>query len=212
MIFNKLERLIYILPDSKDQSFLTEKTLQAISNGVKWIQLRIKNIDSDQLLEIARNVKQITDHHQVKLTINDNPFVAKSINAYGVHVGLNDMPVKEVRKILGQKKIIGGTANTWEDVIYQISQGADYIGLGPLRFTTTKNNLSPVLGMEGYKAITEKLRMNKKNIPVFAIGGIQPKDVVNLLKNGVYGVAVSSAITENPEIAKEFLKKTKECL
>ena len=207
MTFNKLERLIYILPNTADKKLLLQKTHAAIDNGVKWIQVRIKNIEEKRLYEIAQEIKEVADKNQVKITINDNPFVAAQIYAYGVHVGLQDMPVSEVKSIAGKDKVIGGTANTIDHILYQIKQGADYIGLGPFRFTTTKTRLSPVLGLEGYKNIMQKLHLMKKNIPVFAIGGIQPEDVVNLLKTGVYGVAVSSAVSNNPGNAEKFLKK-----
>jgi thiamine-phosphate pyrophosphorylase len=121
--------------------------------------------------------------------------VAKQVDAWGVHVGLQDMPVAAVRAIVGDAMTIGGTANTFEDVRQRTLEGVDYIGLGPYRFTTTKQKLSPVLGLAGYQRILDMARTAGITIPVVAIGGITPNDVPALLQAGVSSVAMSGAIT-----------------
>jgi thiamine-phosphate pyrophosphorylase len=98
--------------------------------------------------------------------------------------------------ILGNGKIIGGTANTLEDVLMRANEKCDYIGLGPFRFTTTKEKLSPVLGLTGFEKITSELSNRKINIPVYAIGGILLEDIGEILETGIFGMAVSGALTE----------------
>ena len=120
------------------------------------------------------------------------------------------MPFAEARKILGPDYLIGGTANTWEDMLKIKAESGDYIGLGPYRFTTTKENLSPVLGIEGYRSLMEKARQNQLELPVYAIGGLQPQDCKALMNCGVHGIAISSAIlqAEDPQAkTKEFTQQ-----
>lgn len=163
----------------------------ACKNGIRWIQLRVKNKSFDEYLQIAKEVKIICDVFQATLIINDNVEICKSINADGVHLGKNDLPVSEARKILGNEKIIGGTANTLEDILQLEKNGVDYVGLGPFKFTSTKEKLSPILGLDGYSEI---FKLSNFQIPVIGIGGNQLEDVKPLINTGIYGVAVSSAI------------------
>jgi len=119
--------------------------------GIQLIQLRMKLADNAAFREVAGAAKQICDEWGVRLIINDRVEVAREVGAYGVHLGKEDMTVAEARVILGEDFVIGGTANTIEDIRLHYSQGADYIGLGPYRWTGTKKNLSPILGLEGYQ-------------------------------------------------------------
>ena len=128
------------------------------------------------------------------LLINDRVEVAIAAGVQGVHLGQRDMAVGEARRLLGADKIIGGTANTMAQLREHYRQGADYIGLGPYRYTTTKKNLSPVLGLEGYRAIVAGLRAEGVDIPVVAIGGIGAADVMALLATGLHGVAFSGML------------------
>ncbi len=187
-----IARLHYLTQDLDEFSH-PELTEIACKNGIRWVQLRVKDKPVDEWLQIAREVKQICDYFGATLIINDNAEIAKAIDAHGVHLGKNDMPVPEARLILGRDKFIGGTANSMEDVLRLVQQGADYIGLGPYRFTHTKKNLAPALGMEGYAAVLKSLPLDV-TIPIIAIGGIQVEDVTPLFHTGIYGVAVSSAI------------------
>ena len=118
------------------------------------------------------------------------------------------MPISEARQILGKNFIIGGTANTFEDVRMHAEAGADYIGCGPFRFTTTKKNLSPVLGLEGYTDIVSKMKAEGINLPIVAIGGITKEDIPSLMKTGITGIAISGSVlrAENPiEEMKEII-------
>lgn len=162
--------------------------------GVKLIQLRLKNVDKTEYTEYAAKTKSLCKAYNSQLIINDNPAVARKCNADAVHLGLDDMRVEEARKHL-TRTIIGGTANTFEHVKLRCSEKVHYIGLGPYRFTTTKEKLSPVLGTEGYTSIIKQMRAENLRTPVYAIGGITVKDVKEIMSTGVYGIAVSGLLT-----------------
>ncbi|WP_313001208.1 thiamine phosphate synthase [Chryseobacterium gleum] len=180
---------------------------KALDNGIKWVQVRWKNAPENELINLCEISKQLCSEYQSVCIINDHVHLAKEIDADGVHVGLNDIAVEEARLILGENKIIGGTANTLSDVIQRINESCDYIGLGPLRFTTTKEKLSPVLGYEGYQKIIDGLREQSIDIPkIFAIGSVAFEDILPLQEIGIYGVAVSGLITKQPEIINELKK------
>lgn len=189
-----IDKLHYIsqADNAGDHLPAIEKALRA---GCKWIQLRVKDQPSAAILKQAVSAKALCDAFDAKLIINDHAEVAAEVAAYGLHLGLTDMPIPEARSLAGPKLIIGGTANTIEHILQRIDEGADYVGLGPFRFTTTKKNLSPILGIEGFQKIVEQLRRRQIDIPVIAIGGLTIDDVPLLMKAGLYGIAVSGAIT-----------------
>lgn len=180
---------------------------RALDNGCEWIQLRVKNAEEMDFLKLAENVKLLCNEYMATLIINDRVDVAKEIDSDGIHLGLNDIKISEARNILGEDKIIGGTANTFEDVLQRIDEKCDYIGLGPFRFTETKLNLSPILGLEGYQNIIDKLQEQNLEIPIYAIGGIQPKDIESLINIGISGIAVSGIITQRPQIVTQLNEK-----
>ncbi|MCB4799787.1 thiamine phosphate synthase [Neotamlana laminarinivorans] len=188
-----ISKLQYISQGNTPNEHL--KNIQsACTSGADWVQLRLKNLDDKIILETAQKAREITGHFQTRLIINDYYKIAKEVKADGVHLGKNDASTLEARKHLASWQIIGGTANTLQDCEKLVREEVNYIGLGPFRFTKTKENLSPVLRLQGYETILELL--NTK-IPVVAIGGITINDVPELLKIGIYGVAVSGAITKN---------------
>jgi thiamine-phosphate pyrophosphorylase len=166
-----------------------------LEGGCKWIQLRMKNFEEQQVERTAIEVQNMCSEHGAKFILNDNVHLASRINADGVHLGLSDMSIQEAREIVGYDKIIGGTANTLKDVIQRIDEGCDYIGLGPYRYTTTKDKLSPVLGIEGYSNILSQLTEQQKQIPIVAIGGIETHDIPAILESGVSGIALSGLLT-----------------
>lgn len=197
-------KLQYISQGStaKEQLENIQSTLDA---GCKWVQLRFKNADEKEFSSVTEQVKNICKNYNAVFIVNDNVELAKKIDADGVHLGLQDMSVLQARTILRENKIIGGTANTLTDVLTRIDERCDYIGLGPFRFTSTKTNLSPVLGLHGYKDIMTEVLKNKIHIPIYAIGGILIDDVASLINTGVYGLAVSGMIT-NHSNKKELLQ------
>ncbi len=194
---NNISKFHYLTQDLPNISHKELATI-ACKNGIRWIQLRVKDKSFSEYLAIAKEVKDICDSYSTTLIINDNVEICKAMNADGVHLGKNDLSIIEARKILDNTKIIGGTANTIEDIIQLQDDGADYIGLGPYKFTSTKKNLSAILGINGYSLILKNL---VTSIPIIAIGGIQLKDVESLMNTGIHGIAVSSAI--NLSIEKE---------
>ncbi|MEP3838213.1 MAG: thiamine phosphate synthase [Algibacter sp.] len=166
----------------------------ACAAGAELVQLRLKKSDPITILETAKKAREITNHFQTRLIINDYYKVAAEVKADGVHLGKKDACPTVARKALASWQIIGGTANTLEDCQTLIDKGVDYIGLGPFRFTETKDNLGPVLGEQGYAEIITAL--NTK-IPVIAVGGITLNDVLDIMITGVFGIAVSGEITRD---------------
>lgn len=191
-----MHNIQYISQGSTQEEQLTniENVLKV---GCTWIQLRFKNCDEVLFLDTAQKVKKLCSQYQAVFIINDHVNIAKAVDSDGVHVGLTDTHVREAREILGDNKIIGGTTNTYEDVLQRIEENCDYIGLGPFRFTTTKEKLSPVLGLEGYQAILDRLKEDKKDIAIYAIGGIEEEDIQPILDLGIHGVALSGLLTNN---------------
>lgn len=182
----------------------------ACKGGVNWVQLRVKNVSYEQYKKVALEVKEVCNKYNAVLIINDNVQLAADIGANGVHIGSTDMKPAEARALLGNDYIIGCTANTYEDVVRLSALPINYIGLGPLRYTTTKENLSPVLGIQGYKSITNQLKVASINHPpIISIGGIIVQDVQSIMGTGVHGIAVSGAIGNASDVcgkAKEFIR------
>ncbi len=181
----------------------------ALRGGCRWIQLRMKEDGDAEAEATALEVQALCKEHGATFIIDDRVELAKKVQADGVHLGKNDMPVAEARQLLGQEFIIGGTANTLDDVLALKRAGADYVGVGPYKFTETKQNLAPILGLGGYATIVEGLRETGVRIPLCAIGGIRLADVPALLDAGVSGIAVSSAIlgADDPEeMMRRFLE------
>ena len=197
----------------------------ALEGGCRWIQLRMKDADESLLEETALVVQKMCKDYGATFIIDDNVHLVKKIKADGVHLGKNDMPIAEAREILGDDFIIGGTVNTFNDILRQRttvngqqSLGIlDYFGCGPFRFTSTKKNLAPILGLEGYGNIIADMKRNNINIPLVAIGGITKDDISDILKTGADGIALSGSVlkAENPveemksivEIFKSFQNK-----
>lgn len=190
-----IPKIQYITRDDEVFSH-AEQTRLAFSSGIEWVQLRMKKSSRFEVMEQARLALSYANSSGGKLIINDSVDIAMTINAHGVHLGLNDMPVDEARRLTGDNFIIGGTANTLEDVIHQVQKGADYVGLGPFRYTTTKQKLSQVLGIDGYVSIVNALKKQKYNVPLVAVGGITQQDIPGLAEAGVTGVAISKAVFE----------------
>ena len=171
---------------------------KALEFGCRWIQLRFKKANVETLEQTALLVKELCQKFNALFIINDHVSLAKKIEADGVHLGLTDTSIQEARELLGEDKIIGGTANTYEDVVQRFREKCNYVGLGPFKFTTTKEKLSPIVGLEGYKEIISKLENKGVEIPIFAIGGILEEDIDPIINSGIYGIAVSGLITNNP--------------
>ena len=200
--------MIQFITHSNSRYGYVEGTRLALEGGCRWIQLRMKDAEEAEFLSAAKQTAAMCKEYGATFLLDDHVEWVEQTGADGVHLGKNDIPVDEARKLLGADRIIGGTANTFEDVERLWRQGANYIGCGPYRFTTTKKNLSPVLGLEGYRHIIGQMKEHGINLPVVAIGGILQPDIKDVMATGVSGIAVSGAVlnAENPaEEMKRFV-------
>ncbi|MGN0051555.1 MAG: thiamine phosphate synthase [Prevotella sp.] len=193
-------RAIQFITHETETVGYVEGARMALEGGCRWIQLRMKDASDDEVRKAAAEIQPMCKSHDAIFLLDDRVELAKELKADGVHLGKNDMPVDEARRVLGEEFIIGGTANTFDDIERLSRQGADYIGCGPFRFTTTKKNLAPVIGIEGYRDIIEKMKAAGIDLPVVAIGGITADDIDDILATGVRGIAVSGTVlrAENP--------------
>lgn len=166
----------------------------ALEGGCRWIQLRMKDALDEEVRPIAIEAQKLCRHYNATFIIDDRVALVRELGADGVHLGKNDMPIREARQILGPDFIIGGTANTFEDAKAHYEASADYIGCGPFRFTTTKQKLAPVLGLDGYRHIIQQMRAANITIPVVAIGGITKDDIPAILQTGITGIALSGTV------------------
>lgn len=201
--------MIQFITHSNNRYGYVDGARLALEGGCRWVQLRMKEATEAEFMAAAAEIGRLCKEHGATFVLDDHVEWVEKTGADGVHLGKNDMPIDEARKILGSDKIIGGTANIFEDVERLYRQGADYIGCGPFRFTTTKKNLSPVLGLEGYQHIVDQMKSHGINLPIVAIGGILESDIKSILATGVSGIAVSGGIlnAENPaEEMQRFLK------
>ncbi|MBW8685974.1 thiamine phosphate synthase [Chitinophaga rhizophila] len=202
-----ISSLHYISQQTTAASHL-ENIQSACEAGCRWIQLRIKNEPEETVLRSALAAKAICAAYNATLIINDHPRIAVKVGAHGVHVGKQDMTVAAARAITGSNFIIGGTANTLEDILTHVKEGADYVGVGPYRFTKTKEKLSPILGLEGIADMMQALKQRNIQIPVIAIGGILAADVPALMQTGIHGIAVSGLITHGENKSQTILSIT----
>lgn len=187
-----------------DKYTYLDSARMALEGGCRWIQLRMKDHPLNEVEETGRQVQALCKAHDAIFVIDDHVELAQKLHADGVHLGLKDMPVHEARKVLGEEFLIGGTANTFEDILLHWRGGADYIGCGPFRFTETKKNLSPVLGLEGYARILGQMKEAGVALPIVAIGGITKADIPGLMRTGVQGIALSGTVLRTQDPAEEM--------
>lgn len=194
----KSSLLLYAVTDRtwlKDNN-LPSQVEQAVQGGATCIQLREKQLSFDEFCKLATEVKKITDQYHIPFIINDNIDVAIAVNADGIHVGQKDMEITIARKKLGPNKIIGVSTHTVEEAILAQKNGADYLGIGAVFQTSTKQDTNLV------SFDTLKIICNSVNIPVVAIGGIKKDNIVMLAGSRIDGVAVVSAIFAQSDIKK----------
>ena len=176
----------------------------ALQGGCRWIQLRMKDATDEEIRPIALQAMQLCKNAHATFIIDDHVALVKELGADGVHLGKKDMPIDQARQILGPQTIIGGTANTFEDIQAHAASGANYIGCGPFRFTTTKKGLSPILGLEGYRHIVSLMRKAHIDLPIVAIGGITAQDIPDIMQTGVNGIALSGTVLRADNPIKEM--------
>ena len=207
--------MIQFITHANDRYNYLDGVRIALEGGCRWIQLRMKDASEEEILKTAESTRKLCRQYDAVFLLDDYVELVERSGADGVHLGKDDMPIDEARRLLGKDKIIGGTANTFEDVKRIYSAGADYIGCGPFRFTTTKKKLSPILGLDAYSRIIKQMNAYGINIPVIAIGGILLQDVSDIMQTGVSGVAISGAILnanndDNPVTTmKRFINELK---
>lgn len=178
----------------------------ALDGGCRWIQLRMKDATPDQIRPVAIQALKMCRDAGAVFIIDDQVELAAEIGADGVHLGKNDMPTDQARAFLGKDFIIGGTANTLDDVRNHWKNGVNYVGCGPFRFTTTKKGLAPVLGLEGYDSIVRGMKSEGIDIPIVAIGGITAGDIPAILATGVNGIALSGTVLSAPDPSSEMAR------
>ena len=209
MRFDKKDLLLYAVTDRHwlDGRTLYEVVKESLDGGATFIQLREKELDNEHFLEEAKQLKELCAEYKVPFVINDNVDIAIAMDADGVHVGQSDMETGDVRAKLGTDKIIGVSAHTAEQAILAEKRGADYLGVGAVFPTGSKDDADDV-SHETLKAICEAV-----NIPVIAIGGITVDNTPQLAGTGICGIAVISAIYAQPDIVaatKELKRVTSE--
>lgn len=187
---NNVDYKLYLVTD---RNVLCDKDLyesieEAIKGGVTIVQLREKDLNGKDFYDIALKVKEITSKYNIPLIINDRMDIALAVDAQGVHIGPDDIPIDIARKVLGPEKIIGYSASNINEALYAVENGADYLGVGAMYPTKTKNNTEDVT-IDDLTNIVSKV-----DIPVVAIGGINEKNAKDLISSNIDGIAVVSAI------------------
>ena len=171
-----------------------------LKGGGRWVQLRMKETPAETIITRGKTLLPLCHQYGALLIVNDDPQLAAAIGADGVHLGQSDMAPDDARKLLGERAIIGCTANTFEQIQKIAHSSADYIGLGPFRYTTTKKNLAPLLGVEGYTRIMQQMAEAGIRLPLVAIGGITVEDVPQIMACGVNGLAISGSISHAADV------------
>ncbi|MDR3541258.1 MAG: thiamine phosphate synthase [Desulfosporosinus sp.] len=203
----KADYSLYLVTDRKmlRARDLGQSIELAIQGGVTLVQLREKSVSTREFLELAIRIKEITDHYHIPLIINDRLDIALAIDAAGLHVGQDDFPMLKARELLGPRKIIGVSASTLAEALLAQQQGADYLGVGAVFSTSTKTDASEV-SLKQLEVIKQSV-----TIPVVAIGGINDKNLKQVLATGIDGVSVVSAILAKADIL-EAAKQLREII
>lgn len=195
---------LYLITDRNiiNNRSLKECVEEAIKGGVTIVQIREKDASTREFYNIAKEIKDVTDKYNIPLIINDRIDIALAVDAAGVHLGQSDMSIEVARKILGEDKIIGISAGNIEEALEAEKSGADYLGIGAIFYTGTKKDIDEPIGLEGLKEIVSKIK-----IPSVAIGGINKENAAEVMKTGVNGISIISAILgyDDTKIASEEL-------
>ena len=197
-------KMIQFISHFNDKYSYLDSIRLALDGGCKWVQLRMKDASEEEFLRNAHQARKLCDQYQATFIIDDHVELVRECGADGVHLGKNDMPIADARRLLGDAFIIGGTANTFDDVLSHYRSSANYIGCGPFRFTTTKKGLSPILGLKGYQDIVAKMKSQSIDIPIVAIGGITIDDIPSIMQTGVNGIALSGTVLNAPDPVQEM--------
>lgn len=202
----KLGRLC-VITDTHTQNKYSHFELAklAVKGGADIIQMRDKTISTSEFIRVAVRIRKLCNKHKVLFLINDRTDVAMASGADGVHLGKEDIPIKDAVKLLGKRKLIGGTAHSLKEAVQREKEGADYIGFGHIYPTSSKHKPEKPKGIDYLRNVVEKL-----NIPVFAIGGINITNIDEVISTGVHGAAVIGSVAGSKEpskAVKELRKK-----
>ncbi|MCL0096441.1 thiamine phosphate synthase [Thermodesulfovibrionales bacterium] len=197
---------LYLITDRK--LFITTPLMltaveDALKAGVKAVQLRERDLPTRELLDIAYKMKELTIRHDGKLFINDSLDIALCVGADGVHLGQSSMPVYAVRRVVGDRALIGASTHNLDEAAVAEREGADFITFGPIYHTASKLKYGEPVGIESLRRIREKV-----STPIFGIGGVKPHNVDEVVQSGAYGVAVISGILgedDTEKAAKEYI-------
>ena len=195
---------LHILTDTVLQSRFShmEITRLAIAGGADTIQYRQKSGSTREMIEVARNMKRLCSEAGVTFIVNDRLDVAIAAEADGVHLGQDDFPIPMARGLLGEGRIIGGSAVTLDEARKCLSEGAGYVGFGPVYPTSSKDDAGPVSGIDILKQVVEVIPL-----PIIAIGGVSAENIPDVMRAGAHGIAVISAVCcqDDPEEATRAL-------
>lgn len=199
------------ITDGATAAEVEREVAAVVEGGCRWVQIRMKDAADAVVADAVERVLPLCRRAGALVLLDDRVALAAATGADGVHLGKGDMAPAEARRILGEGKIIGSTANSFADIAaIADARASDYLGVGPLRFTTTKKRLAPTLGLDGYREIFASMASGGIGLPVVAIGGVTPEDVEPLRRAGAQGVAVSGDIRRAPSPAgrtREYLEK-----
>lgn len=198
----KVDFNLYLITDRNQTGSvrLVDVVEDALKGGVKGVQLREKDLSSRELYELAYEMRKLTDKYGARLLINDRVDIALAVDADGVHLGLNSMPIHRVRRLLGNDKLIGLSCHNQVNAIMAQENGADLITFGPVYYTPSKANYGKPVGVDKLEVVTHLLE-----IPVFALGGIKTENIGEVIAAGATGISLVSAIIANddPKMAAE---------
>lgn len=200
----RLDFNLYLITDRSQtgNSSITATVEAALQGGVRAVQLREKDFSSRELYELAFELRKLTNRYDARLFINDRIDIAMAVDADGVHLGLNSMPLHRVRRIVGNSMLIGLSCHNQVNAIMAQENGADFITFGPVYYTPSKAQYGKPVGVEKLEIITHLL-----DIPVFALGGIKKGNIHEVMATGAAGISLVSAViaNENPRKAAEEL-------
>ncbi|MCI9285502.1 MAG: thiamine phosphate synthase [Muribaculaceae bacterium] len=191
--------MLMFITHPSDRYSIAEEVQMVLEGGCKWIQLRMKDASDEEFRQTALDIIPMCKENEAFLVFDDRVELAMEMSVHGVHLGKNDMDPLQAREIMGAEAIIGVTANTASDITRLKGWDVDYVGLGPFRFTSTKSNLSPVIGLDGYREIVNTVRSADILLPIVAIGGITIEDIPSIMQTGINGIAMSGAIINAPD-------------
>jgi len=178
-----------------DAAKVVEVASALVAGGVDLLQLRAKDLSTDEIERLATELKMLTDQHGVPLVINDHPEIARAIGAAGVHLGQDDLPVSDARQIVGPDCAVGKSTHSIDQAIRAFYEGADYIGFGPLFATPTKPDYAPI-GLDDIAKVHDAVR-----IPIFCIGGIKLDNLPKVIEAGARRVVIVSGLLQAKDIS-----------